>query len=133
IDLPIMILLSLLINGFAKLGWIEIENHQVKLLIELMPIWLVFLLAVIVIPFVEEIIFRLFLKFKRNYFLQIIISLFPLSITFISRFWTKIFGYVFYISAIAFALIHISNYDSNGKIIYLIPFLVLPEFIMGLS
>ena len=49
IDLPIMILLSLLINGFAKLGWIEIENHQVKLLIELMPIWLVFLLAVIVL------------------------------------------------------------------------------------
>lgn len=132
IDLSIMILLSLLINGFAKLGWIEIENHKVKLLIELMPIWLVFLLTVIVIPFVEEIIFRLFLKFKRNYFLQIIISLFPQSKTSISRFWTKKFGYVFYISAIAFALIHISNYDSNGKIIYLIPFLVLPQFIMGL-
>src|SRR5699024_8470627 len=77
IDIPIMILLSMLINNLAKLGWVKIENHQVKLLMDLMPIWLVFFLTVIIIPFIEEIIFRLFLRFRRNYFLQIIISLFP--------------------------------------------------------
>src|SRR5699024_11192200 len=59
IDIPIIVLLSILINYFAKLGWIEIENHQVKLLLDLAPVWLVFLLAVIIIPFIEEIIFRL--------------------------------------------------------------------------
>src|SRR5699024_5108010 len=106
----------------------KIENHQVKLLMDLMPIWLVFFLTVIIIPFIEEIIFRLFLRFRRNYFLQIIISLFPQTKNPVSIFWNKKFGYIFYLSAIVFAFIHITNYDSNDNIIYLIPILVLPQF-----
>ena len=132
IDIPIMILLSLLINGLVELGWVEIENHQVQVFIESMPIGMVFLLTVIIIPFVEEIVFRLFLKFKRNYPLQIIISLFPHSKSSILHLWTKNFRYLFYLSALAFALIHITNFGSIGKIIYLIPILVLPQFIAGL-
>lgn len=132
IDIPIMILLSMLINYFAKLGWVDIENHQVKLLLELMPIGLVFFFTIIFIPFIEEIIFRLFLRFKRNYFLQIIISVLPKTKTPILNFWNNKFGFVFYFSAIVFALIHITNYNSNSTIIYLIPILVLPQFIIGL-
>lgn len=132
IDIPITVLLSMLINYFAKLGWVEIENHQVKLLLDLAPVWLVFLLAVIIIPFIEEIIFRFFLRFRRNYFLQIIISIFPKTKTPISGFWNKNYGYIFYLSAIAFALIHITNFGSNNPIFYLIPILVLPQFIIGL-
>ena len=121
IDIPITVLLSMLINYFAKLGWVEIENHQVKLLLDLAPVWLVFLLAVIIIPFIEEIIF-----------LQIIISIFPKTKTPISGFWNKNYGYIFYLSAIVFALIHITNFGSNNPIFYLIPILVLPQFIIGL-
>jgi len=132
IDIPIMVLLSILINYFAKLGWVEIENHQVKLLLDLAPVWLVFLLAVIIIPFIEEIIFRLFLRFRRNYFLQIIISIFPKTKTPILGFWKNKFSFVFYLSAIFFALIHTTNFGSNNPIFYLIPILVLPQFIMGL-
>lgn len=132
IDIPIMLLLSMLINNFAELGWVKVENHKVALFIDTMPIWSVFLLAVIVIPFIEEILFRLFLRFKRNYFLQITISLFPQTKKAISSFWNKKFGYAFYLSAIVFALIHITNYDSNDNFVYLIPVLVLPQFIMGL-
>lgn len=132
IDIPIMVLLSVLINNLAKLGWVKIENHQLKLLMDIMPIGLVFLLAVIIIPFIEEIIFRFLLRFKRNYFIQIIISLFPQTKTPFLNFWNKKFGYIFYLSAIVFAFIHITNYDSNDNIIYLIPILVLPQFIMGL-
>src|SRR5690606_30057159 len=124
IDIPITVLLSMLINYFAKLGWVEIENHQVKLLLDLAPVWLVFLLAVIIIPFIEEIIFRFFLRFRRNYFLQIIISIFPKTKTPISGFWNKNYGYIFYLSAIVFALIHITNFGSNNPIFYLIPILV---------
>lgn len=132
IDIPIMILLSMLINYFAKLGWVEVENHQVNLLLELMPIGLVFFFTVIFIPFIEEIIFRLFLRFKRNYFLQIITSVFPQTKPSILSFWNNKFGFVFYFSAIVFALIHITNYNSNSTIIYLIPILVLPQFFIGL-
>lgn len=132
IDIPIVILLSMPIYYFAKLGWVEIENHQVKLLLELMPIGLVFFLTVVLIPFIEEIIFRLFLRFKRNYFLQIITSVSPKTKTPILNFWNNKFGFVFYFSAIIFALIHITNYNSNSTIIYIIPILVLPQFIIGL-
>lgn len=132
IDIPIMMLLSILINHFVSLGWVELENHQVKLLLDLMPIGLVFFFTVIFIPFIEEIIFRLFLRFKRNFFLQIITSVFPQTKTPIVGFWNKKFGFVFYFSAIVFALIHITNYNSTSTIIYLIPILVLPQFISGL-
>src|SRR5690554_8237105 len=64
IDLAMMVLLSLFINSF---GDINIENHQVLLLLESAPIWLVFFLAVIALPFIEELIFRFPLRFKRNY------------------------------------------------------------------
>ncbi len=127
-----MMPLSVLIGNFDKLGWVKAENHQVALLLDLAPVWLVLLLVVIIIPFIEEIIFRLFLRFKRNYLLQMIISAFPQTKTYILNFWNKNFGYIFYLSALGFALIHITNFDSGSTIPYLFPILVLPQFITGL-
>jgi membrane protease YdiL (CAAX protease family) len=132
IDILLMIILSAIIGGFDKLGWVKTEDHQVALLIDLAPVWLVWILTVIIIPFFEEIIFRLPLRFKTNYILRPFTFIFPKTKPAILKFWNKRFGYIFYLFTIIFALIHISNYDFNSTIIYLIPFLVLPQFIMGL-
>ncbi len=132
IDILIMIVLSAIITGFEKLGWIKEEDHQVELLLYLAPVWLMLILLAIVIPFFEEIIFRLPLRFKSNYILRPVTYIFPKTKPAILAFWNKNFGYIFYLSAVIFALIHITNYESNSTIIYLVPLLVLPQFISGL-
>lgn len=132
IDIPSMIVLSVIISGFEKIGWVEFENHQIALLLDRVSIWLVFLLTVIIIPFIEEVIFRLFLRFKRNYLLKLIIYFFPKHKTSIYEYWNKKYKYVFYLSAILFGLVHITNFETNTTIIYLIPILILPQLVIGL-
>ena len=132
IDIPIMILLSMLMYSFDKLGWVEIENHKVGLQLDSNPVWLVLLFAVIILPFVEEIIFRLFLRFKKNYPLRVVIAAFPRTKKVICSFWNKKYGYVFYLAAVAFALLHIKNYDFENTKVFIFPILVLPQFMLGL-
>lgn len=137
LDIPLMGLLSILVNFFNERGWVKIENHQITLLLELFPIWMVLVLTIIIIPFIEEIIFRLFLKYKRNYLLKAIASVFNQKTinktdNLIVNFWNKRYFAFFYGSAILFGIIHITNYDSQSTIIYLLPILILPQFILAL-
>lgn len=132
IDIPIMILLSFLLGQMAKMGWVDMDNHKINELLDLLPMSVILLLAVIIIPFIEEVIFRLFLRFESNYFLRAIIAIFPKSKTPLSKIWNKFFIYIVYSSAIIFALVHYSNFDSSTNSFYFIPILVLPQFIMGL-
>nr|WP_315175987.1 CPBP family intramembrane glutamic endopeptidase [uncultured Flavobacterium sp.] len=131
IDLIAMMLLLFLINVFEKLGWYVPENHQLRNLFVIAPIWLVFILTVFIIPFIEEIVFRLFLRHKRNYLLRSIIYVFPKYKAVIFDRWVINFRYVFYLSAILFGLAHITNYDTDTTIIYIFPILLLPQFIVG--
>ncbi len=123
-------------------------------------------LAVIVAPVIEELIFRLPLKFKTP--LSILIGLivagfigffiytkalsdaffiFPTVIfvaivyflnestppsedseTLIDRY----FPFFFYLVAMTFAYIHIYNYDSSQFSTWMIPFIVIPQFVLAL-
>ncbi len=136
LDILIMAPLTALIETFSKFGWVNIENHQITLLLDILPIWVVLLLTIILIPFIEEIIFRLPLRFKRNYLLKLIIYIFHgknSTITnSIQEFWNKKYAYIFYFSALVFASIHIFNYDLKSTIIYLLPILILPQFVLSL-
>lgn len=132
IDILIVIILTAIISIFNELGLVNIEGHQVVSSLDLMPVWLVFIQAVIVIPFFEEIIFRLPLRFKTNYILRPVTYIFPKTKPAILEFWNKKYGYIFYLFTLIFALLHINNYDSNNIIIYIIPLLILPQFITGL-
>lgn len=118
-------------------------------------------------PFLEELIFRLPLKLKRegiaialvifmyqvtgghffefnfSYFydyLRILLAIASLiiiirflPILFLEKLKKNYFNYVFYFSAVAFALVHISNFKPySSDLLLLYPLLVLPQFLMGL-
>ncbi|NOS55177.1 MAG: CPBP family intramembrane metalloprotease [Cyclobacteriaceae bacterium] len=74
------------------------------------------LLVVIILPFCEELVFRSYLTWPR-FFKQ--------------KFLIDHFGWIFYASAVLFALVHISNYPDE-EINQFIPILISPQFITGL-
>ncbi len=131
IDIPLMLLLSVIIVLFEQLGLVKSDNHRVAQLLQFAPVWAVYLIVVVAIPFVEELVFRFFLRWRRNYILQLIVALFPNTKSFLYRFWKRRFGIIFYLSAAAFALIHITNYAGENTAFYIFPVLVLPQFIAG--
>lgn len=135
-EIPVMFALSALINLFSNLGWVQIEKHQVQTLVELFPIPVVLMLAVLLIPFIEELIFRFPLKYKRNYPLRAV----AMAVNGqnsrtegkVRRWWHRKYPVIFYLSAGIFAVIHFVNYDSETTLVFILPFLVLPQFILGL-
>lgn len=82
------------------------------------------------LPFIEELIFRLPLKYNRNYFFQIL-EIFTFSN--LENFWFKYFKSFFYIFSFGFALVHISNYNNTQPVFYLFaPLIVLSQGLGGL-
>jgi len=87
------------------------------------------LLAVIAAPILEELIFRFFLKYDRNFLFRFISHIFPIRL---QGFWKKSIGFWVYLSAILFGVVHYMNF--SGEVDYLIPaviLLTLPQIILG--
>jgi membrane protease YdiL (CAAX protease family) len=82
-----------------------------------------FLLAVVIMPFLEEVLFRYFLRYER---------INPVLIG--KRKWNILFPFLVYSSAMAFSLVHLSNYEFefNPDIWFVYPMLVFSQFIGGL-
>lgn len=68
IDFPLMYLIELS-------GFINMNGHAVGKAIEEMPVGLLLLTTCIVAPILEEIVFRTFITYKRNYPLKLLISI----------------------------------------------------------
>jgi membrane protease YdiL (CAAX protease family) len=97
---------------FEELGWINLENHKVDEMFKDMPLYQVIFLGGILVPFIEELLFRA------------PITLFKKSFNF------KIAYYCF---AIIFGLIHITNFEITTIILVLTPFLILPQLFAGFA
>jgi membrane protease YdiL (CAAX protease family) len=140
IHIPIMGLCLTIIFCITELGSINIENHHLTALLQRFTILEIVLLVVVLVPFVEELVFRLYLRFKNNDLAHVIILLASLkrkhnkarTETALSNFWTNHFRSIFYFSAILFGFIHLTNYEYNFAILLLSPILILPQFIAGL-
>lgn len=135
LDILIMAALTFLIDSFNEFGWISIENHQISLLLETIPIWLALLLTILLLPLIEEIFFRFPLRYNRNYLLRLLMKIKLRNVentNEIPEFWISKFPYIFYTSTIVFASLHLLNFDLQTTIIYLIPILILPQFILAL-
>ncbi len=91
---------------------INLEEHANSQLLEKYSPMMVFFLAAIAAPIIEECIFRaplyLFRKVKKN------------------------FKYIFYVFALIFGFIHISNYEITATSLILSPLLVAPQIVAGL-
>ena len=140
IDMAAMIILMSIMYGVEKLGLIDSEKHALKKLMNQLPISSILLGGVIIIPFIEELIFRLYLRFKYNYVAQSILLLSSVAGAqnkskleiFLKNFWSKNFKSIFYLSAILFAYVHIFNFEYSTTILLLSPILIAPQFVIGL-
>ncbi|SHL25408.1 CPBP family intramembrane glutamic endopeptidase [Flavobacterium xanthum] len=140
IEIPVMVVLILLISGLEQLGLVDPENHAMENLIKSVSIPVLLLVVVIIIPFFEELLFRLYLRYKDNYALHFIVAVASLTgkrnqqkaTTFLRSVWTKRYKFIFYFSAVLFGMVHITNFEFSYTILLLSPLLVAPQIILGL-
>lgn len=110
ITLIIVLPLDYLINTFIKLKSDSFE-------ITYSTVYMVFILVVLLIPFFEEIVFRLILRYNSI-----------LAERMSREKWNKFFPYLVYTFSIAFGLVHIGNYYNNSTAFYLLsPLIVLSQ------
>lgn len=88
----------------------DLGNHGIDGLFEKYNVFIVFLLAVILAPILEEFVFRGPLIFFKN-----------------SRF----FSYAFYASALLFGAVHLTNFEAYTHFLWLAPVLVAPQIAAG--
>ncbi|MFW5888487.1 MAG: CPBP family intramembrane glutamic endopeptidase [Patescibacteria group bacterium] len=50
----------------------------------------------------------------------------------VQKFYTKNFTKIFYCSAILFAILHLLNFNNSGNFWFLLPLLIVPQFLVGL-
>lgn len=97
-----------------------------------LSIYQMLLFGCIVAPLLEETIFRLPLRFKRNYFVRLLNKI--SGGTNIKFLWDKFYGIVFYLSAFIFGAIHAFNFDEEPDFIFylLIPLLTISQICTGI-
>jgi len=96
---------------FEKMKWVNMENHKVEAMFQNMGILQIILLGAILIPIVEEAIFRgPIIAFRKP----------------------KSFKLAFYALALLFGFIHISNFEITTNVLLLSPLLVLPQILLGI-
>ncbi|MGK0421956.1 MAG: membrane protease YdiL (CAAX protease family) [Polaribacter sp.] len=104
------IIISPIFALFEALKWIHMENHKVKALFDNMEFLQFFLLGAMLMPLLEETIFRgPITAFKKP----------------------KSFKIAFYTFALLFGSIHISNFEITTSVLLLSPLLVLPQILLG--
>jgi hypothetical protein len=99
------------------------------------------LIGVLAAPFLEELVFRLPMKYTRNYLLQFLISIVALfapaemksDIYFnVRKFWKRFFWVFFYLMTTVFAFVHIFNYSDAKHLLFWSPLLTMIQFVTGL-
>ncbi len=95
--------------------------------------YMMLFLGAVIAPIMEEFIFRLPLKWKRN--LPAIILNSVSSNDKVKKAWNRYYHIIFYIVAILFGLVHLTNFDNSWTplFILLIPFITLSQLIAGLT
>lgn len=140
IEIPIIVIIWAIIYGIEKLGLINTEQHKLEILFQQSPLWKFVLLGVIVNPFIEELIFRYYLRLKPNILANCpILSVSALGKRnkkkvgiYITNFWVNKFRIVFFFSTLLFAYFHLLNYELSSTVLLLAPILIAPQFIVGL-
>ena len=108
--LGLSILLLIIASVIQNIFNIEVGKHAFDDLFNNNSEIKIFVLAVLVAPFLEELIFRGPLVFFKN---------------------SKYFSTVLYIFTIAFGLVHISNFELTTQVLLLSPLLVAPQISVG--
>jgi hypothetical protein len=112
--LVICLLTGLLITPiFAiieELGWVNMDDHAMEDMMKDFTKPIIFLLVVVIAPLFEELIFRAPLPLFKG---------------------KMSFRIGFYVFAVLFGLVHISNFTMTTNVLLLAPILVLPQTLLG--
>lgn len=141
IELPVMLVIILIMGGLESAHIINTENHAIEKLFKTMSPTAIFFLVVIIAPLVEELIFRLYLRYETNLLIGISIRFgnlffdrekaaqFDLAL---NRKWSRFYPKFFYFSALLFGLVHLVNYEISPAILLFSPILVASQIAGGL-
>ncbi|MGJ8684602.1 MAG: CPBP family intramembrane glutamic endopeptidase [Nonlabens sp.] len=105
--------LSILIYGVEALGWVSTDNHAVMDMVKEQSVLFILVAAVIAAPLLEELIFRAPITLFRS----------------VDR---SDFRWIFYLFALLFGAVHITNYGISMNTILLLPILTAPQIVAGL-
>lgn len=64
----VALVFTTLIWAVSKAGWYKTDNHAVDAMLRSIPIWAALLSGILLIPMLEELMFRFGLRFRRGYF-----------------------------------------------------------------
>ena len=127
----VLVLCSMPLIALVDAFIIPLKQEQFTEIFSNMKLIPILLIASVAAPLLEEPLFRLFLKYQRNFIFRGIDSI---SNGKAKVFWHKYFHFFFYLSAVLFSLVHLSNYDNSSLLFYIFaPIIVLPQLIAGLT
>ena len=141
IQIPPLLVLMALVGGLEQLGLWDEDMHSLQKIFQEMEPVLIFFFAVIMAPLLEEVMFRLILRFRSNFLILWSIhigvalhlgqkrSLLKTA----RKVWDKFYGWVFYLMTMAFGLMHIMNFEPSLNIYLLAPILVAPQILIGIN
>lgn len=110
LSLGLSFILLIIASTLQQVLKLDMGKHAIDdLFTDYSPI-IIFLLAVIAAPFLEELLFRGPLYFFKN---------------------SKCFSILFYLFTLTFGLVHISNFELSTHVILLAPLLVAPQISVG--
>lgn len=110
LSLGLSITLLMIASTAQQVLNLEMGKHAIDNLFEDYSLFVILLLAVVVAPFLEELLFRGPLYFFRD---------------------SKYFPAIFYILTLTFGIVHISNFELSTKVWLLSPLLVAPQIGVG--
>lgn len=132
-------LVSFILLALKSKEIINIDQSRLEFILNYMPFWLFLFLASVLIPLIEETIFRLPLTRKFNPLYFIIKVYFQIKNDkekddkyLIQEIWQKVFKSFFFISALTFSIVHLTNYDLTSNLVYFSLLLIFPFFFAGL-
>ena len=141
IQIPPLLVFMALVGGLEQLGLWDEDMHSLQKIFQEMEPVLIFFFAVIMAPLLEEVMFRLILRFRSNFLILWSIhigvalhlgqkrSLLKTA----RKVWDKFYGRVFYLMTMAFGLMHIMNFEPSLNIYLLAPILVAPQILIGIN
>jgi len=138
----------LLLNVVFAIIWLSIYHlisketlDSVQLIPNLIDFWVFMLLIILLGPLLEEVIFRLPMKYSRNYLLRFFVYLVGLFCSEeakesldsrVKNGWRKYFWVFFYVMSSTFAFVHIFNYTDYKHLLLWSPLLTLVQLLLGL-
>lgn len=140
IELPVILLFFTLISLIPHFELIDLGKHSLEDFMDKLSYFEIILILVLIVPFFEEVVFRLPLKYKRNYLLKGLVWIVSQTGLIqkekvnekVQKYWKSAFRYFFYMMAFGFGFIHLTNFEKAGELILLLPILTLTQCVGGL-